>query len=112
MRLRISVRGRVRPSVGPSIPCYFRMTNMAVFEGRKSTNDFSNNDTVRDDEVVASYVSPRYLFSSNSEDDWSLVVSQMGRGETGVAGEKGGRKEWGYRGYRSSSKHGLKPNFD
>ena len=26
MRLRISIRGRVRRSVGPYVPCYFRMT--------------------------------------------------------------------------------------
>ena len=28
-----SIRGRVRPSVRPYVPCCFRMTNMAVFEG-------------------------------------------------------------------------------
>ena len=36
--------------------------NMAVFEGKKSSNDIINNDTISDDEVVASYVPPRYLF--------------------------------------------------
>ena len=70
MRRRISTRGCVRPSVrrsvGPSVrmsvPCYFQKTNMAVFEGKKSSNDIINNDTMSDDEVVASYVPPRYLF--------------------------------------------------
>ena len=35
---------------------------MAVFEGKKSSNDIINNDTISDDEVVASDVPPRYLF--------------------------------------------------
>ena len=35
---------------------------MAVFEGKKSSNDIINNDAMNDDEVVASYVPPRYLF--------------------------------------------------
>ena len=35
---------------------------MAIFEGRKSSNDITNNDRMSDDEVVASYVPPRYLF--------------------------------------------------
>ena len=64
MRLRISIRGRVRPSVGPSVrrsvPSYSRTTNLTIFEGRKSSNDITNNDTMSDD-VVASYVPPRYL---------------------------------------------------
>ena len=38
------------------------MTNMANFEDKKSSNDVINNDTVSDDEVVASYVPPQYLF--------------------------------------------------
>ena len=62
MRLRISIRGHVRPSVRPSVPCYFRMTNMANFEDKKSSNDVMDNDIISDDEVVASYVPPRYLF--------------------------------------------------
>ena len=41
MRLRISIRGRVRPSirrsVRPYVPCYFRMTNMAIFDCEKSS---------------------------------------------------------------------------
>ena len=61
MRLRISVRGRVPRSVGASVPCYFRTTNIAVFEGIKSSNDIINNGTMSDDEVVASDVPPRYL---------------------------------------------------
>ena len=35
---------------------------MAVFGGKKSSNDIINNDTISGDEVVASYVPPRYLF--------------------------------------------------
>ena len=62
MRLRISIRGRVRPSVRRMVPCYFRTTKIVVFEGKKSLNDFINNATMCDDEVVASYVPPRYLF--------------------------------------------------
>ena len=37
------------------------MTNMAVFEGEKSSNDKKNNYTMSDDEVVASDV-PLLLF--------------------------------------------------
>ena len=65
MRLRISIRGRVRPSVGPYVPRYFRTTNMAVFEGKKSSNDILNNGTMSADEVVASDVPPRYLLIKN-----------------------------------------------
>ena len=32
------------------------------FDNEKSLNDIINNDTMSDDEVVASYVPPRYLF--------------------------------------------------
>ena len=35
---------------------------MAVFEGKKSSNDILNNGTMSADEVVASDVPPRYLF--------------------------------------------------
>ena len=38
------------------------MTNMAVFEGRKSFNDI----IMSDDEVVASDVPPRYLLDSTT----------------------------------------------
>ena len=48
-----------------SVPCYFWTTNMAVFEGKKSLNDIIINDTMSDDEVVASDVPPRYLFPSS-----------------------------------------------
>ena len=40
---------------------------MAIFEGKKSSNDITNNDTISDDEVVASYVPPRYLFPNVTE---------------------------------------------
>ena len=59
MRLRISIRGRVRRSVRRSIPCYFRMTNMAVFEETKSSKDIKSNDTISEDEVLAFDVPPR-----------------------------------------------------
>ena len=36
---------------------------MAICEGKKSSNDITNNDTMSEDEVVASYVPPRYLLS-------------------------------------------------
>ena len=36
--------------------------NIAIFEGKKLTNDIIMNDTMSVDEVVASYVSSRYLF--------------------------------------------------
>ena len=39
------------------------MMNIAVFKGKKSSNDSKNNDTMSDDEVVASFVPQRYLFS-------------------------------------------------
>ena len=56
----------VRRSVGRSVPSYFRTPNMAVFEGKKSSNDIINNGIMSDDEVVASDVPPRYLFLSVS----------------------------------------------
>ena len=34
---------------------------MAIFEGKESTNDIINNDTMSANEVAASYVPPRYL---------------------------------------------------
>ena len=69
MRLRISIRGCVRPSVGRSVPSYFRTPNMAVFECEKSSTDIVNNGTMSDDEVVASDVPPRYLFTASSRHD-------------------------------------------
>ena len=57
MRLRISIRGRVRPSVGPSV-----RPSRVIFEGKKSSNNIIDSDTLSDDEVVASYVPSRYLF--------------------------------------------------
>ena len=60
--VRISMRGSVCPTVGPSIPCYFRMMNMAVFECKKSPNDIMKDHMMSDDEVDASDVPPRYSF--------------------------------------------------
>ena len=58
MRLSISIRGCVRPSIGPSVRRsvgpYFRTMNMAVF-------DIIINNTMVDYGVVASDVPPRYL---------------------------------------------------
>ena len=75
MRLRISIRGRVRPSVSPSvhlsIPYYFR--TMSVFEAQKSSKDIMNNDTISDDEEVASYVAPRYLFPFRRSDSYKSL---------------------------------------
>ena len=62
MRLRISIRGRIRPSVRLSRV----ISNMAVFEGKESSNDKINNDKMSDDGVVASDVPSRFLFSSLS----------------------------------------------
>ena len=44
---------------------------MAVFEGKKSSNDIIINDRMSEHEVVASDVLPRYLFSSSLH----LVIS-------------------------------------
>ena len=50
---------------------------MAIFEGKKSSNDITNNDTMSDDEVVASSV-PRGTCS----------VSVMEREVTNVSSKK------------------------
>ena len=81
MQLRISASGRVRPSVRPSVrrsvrpyvPCYFRTTNMAVFEGEKSSNNIIVSDTMTDDEVVASDLPQRYLFSRRKKSRQKVV---------------------------------------
>ena len=61
-----SLYARSCPSVGPSlrrsVPCYFRTTNLAVFEGKKLSYKKIINETMIDDEVVASYVPLWYLF--------------------------------------------------
>ena len=67
MRLRISIRGRVRPSVRRSVrrfvgPALFLNDEYGNFESHKSSNDIINNGRMSDDEVVASDVLPRYLF--------------------------------------------------
>ena len=61
----LSVRPSVRYSVGASVG-YFRTLKIVISEGRKFSNDKINNDTMSDDEIVASYEPPRYLFSSVS----------------------------------------------
>ena len=50
-------------SVRPSIPYYFRTTNMAGYEDTMTFNDV----VINDDKAVASDVTPRYLFSSLGE---------------------------------------------
>ena len=55
MRLRISLRGYVRPSVCSSNDEYDRLSK-----------DIMINDSMSDDGVVASDEPPRYLFSSES----------------------------------------------
>ena len=47
---------------------------MAIFEGKKSSNDIRNNDTMSDDEVVASYVPPRYLFLKRKIVIWTNMI--------------------------------------
>ena len=60
-------------SVGPSVGrrsvhsvFFFLVTNVAIFEGKKSSYDITNKDTMSDDEEVASYVPPRYLLDRKS----------------------------------------------
>ena len=51
------------PSVRRSVcPVIFSNDKDGRFEGKKSSNDITINDTMSDDKVVASDVSPRYLF--------------------------------------------------
>ena len=57
MRLRISIRGCVRPS-----PVIFEC-QIWLFLRAKSSNDIVNNSTMSDDELVTSNVPPRYLLS-------------------------------------------------
>ena len=40
---------------------------MAVFKGKKTSNDIKNNGTISEDEVVASDVFPRYSFLLNCQ---------------------------------------------
>ena len=48
----------VRRSVRPFVPCYFRTTNMVIFEGKKSSKYFITNDTLSDDEAIGSDIPP------------------------------------------------------
>ena len=66
------MRGRVRPSVGPSVPRYFRTLKLTVFEGTNSPNE----GRTKDDEVVASavFVSfPPPCFSSSKSFDFASL---------------------------------------
>ena len=60
---------------------------MAVFEGKKSSNDIINNDTMSDDEVVASYVPPRYLFLYKWQ-WWQIVHSPTVSGNASLRVER------------------------
>ena len=63
MRLRISIRGCDRPSVGPSVrpsvgpsPVIFKRRIWLFLRVKRSSTDIVNNGTMSDDEVVASDV--------------------------------------------------------
>ena len=56
-----------------SVPQYFQTSKIEVFECGKSSNVI-NNDTMSDDEVVASYVPPRYLLQNRTNS--KMRVSQ------------------------------------
>ena len=64
MRLHVSLKGHVRPFIRPSVLCYFRMTNMVLFEGKMSSNDIIFNNIKHNDEVVASDVPPAVFVRS------------------------------------------------
>ena len=49
------------------------MTNLPVFECKKSSNDILNDDTTRPDEVVVCHVPPRYLFPKNTHESKKFV---------------------------------------
>ena len=52
---------------------------MAVFEDKMSSNDIIINDTMSDDEVVASDVPPRYLFPctfTDSPSKWIMAAAR------------------------------------
>ena len=57
----VSVGRSVGPSAGPCMPCYYRTTNVAIFEGEKSSNEIKINDTIINDDVVTSDVPPAEL---------------------------------------------------
>ena len=50
---------------------------MAVFEGKKSSNDLVFYDTMSDDEEVASDVPPRYLFLIICKEAFTSVHGRM-----------------------------------
>ena len=61
---RPSIGPSVGPIVRPSVPRYFQILKIEVLEFGKSCNT-KNNDTMSDDEVVASFVPPRYFHGRN-----------------------------------------------
>ena len=60
------VRQFVSPTVRRCVPhpSYFQMTKNIVTETKEMVNNIRNIDSMRDDLVVASYLSPRYLLCS------------------------------------------------
>ena len=88
MRLRISIRGCVRPSVRRSVrpsvcPVLFSNDEYGRFLGKKSLNNI--NDTMSEDELVASDVPPRYLLPVNR----SKEVGFSGNGDRETAAGTG-----------------------
>ena len=79
--VRRSVGPSVCPSVCPSVPRYFQTPKIEVFELGKSSNVIImlNNDKMSDDEVVASYVPPRYLFFYFLHEFLSLPITKNSR---------------------------------
>ena len=60
-----SIRGRVRPSVRPSVPCYYLSWKTKVFKGEKSSIVQNINDTVSDGEVLVLL----------SRTEWALIMT-------------------------------------
>ena len=89
IRLLISLKGRFRPfvraSVRPSVrPVLFSKDKYGRFECKKSSNDIINNDTLSDDEVVASHV-PRgtcffHFWGEEELPNWQIVSTKLRMG--------------------------------
>ena len=68
MRLRISIRGCVSPSVRPSVHPSRVIYKQRIwpFEGKKSSSDIKSNDTMSDDEVQSHLMHHRCPFFLHS----------------------------------------------
>ena len=64
-QVHISIRGRVRPSVRPSVPSYYLSWKTKVFKGEKSSIVQNINDTVSDGEVLVLL----------SRTEWALIMT-------------------------------------